>query len=43
MTGDPALDIEFPHGEAFRIRVGLAGESEAGRVEAAKTLLLKLL
>ena len=43
VTGDPALDIEFPHGEAFRIRVGLTGESEAGRVEAAKNLLLKLL
>lgn len=43
VTDDPALDIEFPHGEGFRIRVGLTGVSEAGRVEAAKNLLLKLL
>ncbi len=43
VTDDPALDIEFPHGDGFRIRAGLIGKSEAERVETAKNLLLKLL
>ena len=43
VTDDPALDIEFPHGDGFRIRAVLTGESEAKRVDAAKNLLLKLL
>ncbi len=42
VTDDPALDIEFPHGDSFRIRVGLTGETEAQRVELAKNLLQKL-
>ena len=43
MTDDPALDIEVPHGDGFRIRAGLTGETEAERVDLAKNLLLKLL
>ena len=43
VTDDRALDIEFPHGDGFSIRAGLAGESEVERVETAKNLLLKLL
>jgi transcription-repair coupling factor (superfamily II helicase) len=43
VTDDPALDIEFPHGEDFQIRAGLTGNSEAERVALAKNLLLKLL
>ncbi len=43
VTDDPALDIEFPHGDDFRIRAGLTGKSEAERVGLAKNLLLKLL
>ena len=43
VTEDPALDIEFPHGDGFRIRAGLTGETEAERVDLAKNLLLKLL
>ncbi|MCY3556714.1 MAG: transcription-repair coupling factor, partial [Gemmatimonadetes bacterium] len=43
VTDDPALDIEFPHGDGFRIRVGLTGDTEAERVDLAKNLLLKLL
>ncbi|MCY3712075.1 MAG: transcription-repair coupling factor [Gemmatimonadetes bacterium] len=43
VTDDPALDIEFPHGDGFRIRAGLTGETEAERVDLAKNLLLKLL
>ena len=43
VTDDPALDIEFPHGDGFLIRAGLTGKSEADRVDAAKNLLLKLL
>ncbi len=43
VTDDPALDIEFPHGDGFRIRAGLSGGSEAERVDMAKNLLLKLL
>ncbi len=43
VTDDPALEIEFPHGEGgFRIRAGLTGKSEAERVGMAKNLLLKL-
>ena len=43
VTDDPALDIEFPHGDDFQIRAGLTGNSEAERVGLAKNLLLKLL
>ncbi|MXX02844.1 MAG: transcription-repair coupling factor [Gemmatimonadetes bacterium] len=43
VTDDPALDIEFPHGDGFRIRAGLTGKTEAERVDLAKNLLLKLL
>ena len=43
VTGDPSLDIEFPHGDCFQVRVGLTGNSEAERVDMAKNLLQKLL
>ena len=43
VTEDPALDIEFPHGESFRVIVRLNGASEAERVDMAKNLLQKLL
>ena len=43
VTDDPSLDIEFPHGDCFQIRVGLTGDSEAARVDMAKNLLQKLL
>ncbi len=43
VTDDPSLDIEFPHGDCFQIRVGLTGNSELERVDMAKNLLQKLL
>ena len=43
VTKDPGLDIEFPHGESFKVIVRLSGASEAEQVHMAKNLLQKLL
>ena len=42
ITCDRSLDIEFPHGATFLIKIRLTGTTDAVQVELAKKLLQKL-